>query len=89
MIDERGFKMSFDYKRLIKREHNIGEKDAKMRLIGGAVALFISIFTAKIILLVAGLALVATGYFRWCPAYSGMGKNTCGTDEVETAPVNE
>jgi hypothetical protein len=89
MIDERGFKMSFDYKRLFKREHNVGEQEAKMRLMAGAAALFISVFTAKIILLVAGLALVATGYSGWCPAYSGMGKNTCGKDEIATPPVHE
>lgn len=68
--------MSFDYKRLLKFEHNIGEQEKKYRLMGGAALLFISIFTAKIILLLVGLALVATGYSGWCPAYSGMDKNT-------------
>lgn len=78
--------MSFDYKRMIKFEHNVGAKEAKMRMIAGAAALLISVFTASIILLVVGLVLVATGYSGWCPAYSGMGKNTCGMDEVETPP---
>ena len=74
--------MSFDYKRVIKHEHNVGAKEAKMRMIAGAVALLISIFTASIILLLLGLVLVATGYSGWCPAYSGLGKNTCGADEA-------
>jgi len=68
--------MSFDYKRLIDRKINVGNKDKKMRLISGSILLFVSLFTAKIILLVAGLVLVATGYTRVCPAYSAMDKNT-------------
>jgi hypothetical protein len=71
--------MSFDYKRLIKFEHNIGAKEKKQRMIAGAVLIFISVFTAKIALLLVGLILVATGYSGWCPAYSGFGKNTCET----------
>ncbi len=68
--------MSFDYKRLINREINVGDKDKKMRLIAGSILLFISLFTAKIILLLVGLVLIATGYTRVCPAYSAMDKNT-------------
>ncbi|NOQ76319.1 MAG: DUF2892 domain-containing protein [Methylococcaceae bacterium] len=68
--------MSFDYKRLIECKVNVGNKDKKMRLISGSILLFVSLFTAKIILLVAGLILVATGYTRICPAYSAMDKNT-------------
>lgn len=78
--------MSFDYKRMIKFEHNVGAKEAKIRMMAGAAALLISVFTASIILLLVGLVLVATGYSGWCPAYSGMGKNTCGADETETPP---
>jgi len=68
--------MSFDYKRLINREINVGDKDKKMRLISGSILLFVSLFTAKILLLLAGLVLIATGYTRVCPAYSAMDKNT-------------
>jgi hypothetical protein len=81
--------MSFDYKRLIKYEHNIGAKEAKLRLMGGAAAFLISIFTASIILLALGLLLLSTGYSGWCPAYSGMNKNTCGADEFETPATAE
>ncbi len=76
--------MSFDYKRLINREINVGEKEKKIRLIAGSILLFASLFTAKIILLLAGLILVATGYTRVCPIYSAMEKNTCeDTDTTE------
>lgn len=68
--------MSFDYKRLIKFEHNVGAKDKKIRLVSGVVLLAVSLFTAKVLLLLVGMALVATSYFGWCPAYSGFGKNS-------------
>lgn len=74
--------MSFDFKRMTKFEHNVGEKEKKYRLYGGAALLVISIFTAQIVLLLVGLVLVATGYTGWCPAYSGMGKNTCSADDA-------
>jgi hypothetical protein len=73
--------MSFDYKRMLKFEHNVGEQEKKYRLYAGSAALFISVFIASIALLLIGLVLVATGYSGWCPAYSGMNKNTCVTDE--------
>lgn len=69
--------MNFDVKRMLKFEHNVGEKEKKYRLAAGAVLVFISVFTAKILLLVVGCILIATGYSGWCPAYSAMNKNTC------------
>jgi hypothetical protein len=72
--------MSFDYKRLGKFEHNVGAKDKKVRLVSGIVLLAVSLFTAKVLLLLVGLVLVATSYFGWCPAYSGFGKNTLDVD---------
>lgn len=68
--------MNFDYKRLTKFELNIGEQEKKYRLMGGAALLVVAVFTAKIILLLVGLVLVATGYSGWCPVYSAMDKNT-------------
>jgi hypothetical protein len=68
--------MSFDFKRMIKFEHNVGCQEKKYRLYAGSAALVISIFTASIALLALGLILVATGYSGWCPVYSGMDKNT-------------
>ncbi|QPK61948.1 DUF2892 domain-containing protein [Methylomonas sp. LL1] len=74
--------MSFDYKRLIKFEHNVGAKDKKVRLVSGIVLLVASLFTASILMLLVGLVLVATSYFGWCPAYSGFGKTTLEADAV-------
>jgi hypothetical protein len=77
--------MSFDFKRALKFEHNVGEKEKKYRLYGGAALLVVSVFTAQIALLLVGLVLVGTGFSGWCPAYSGMNKNTCGP--VDAAPA--
>lgn len=74
--------MSFDYKRMIKFEHNVGAKDKKIRLYAGVALLAVSLFTASVILLLVGLVLVATSYFGWCPAYSGFGKNSLEAGEV-------
>ena len=77
--------MSFDFKRMIKFEHNVGEKEKKYRLYGGAALIVISIFTASIALLLIGLVLVATGFTGFCPAYAGLNKNTCDTGESPAA----
>ena len=74
--------MSFNYKLLTNTEINVGKKEKTIRLIAGSALLFISLFTAKIILLIAGILLVATGYTRVCPAYSAMEKSTC--EDTET-----
>jgi hypothetical protein len=83
--------MSFDYKRMIKFEHNVGEKEKKYRLYGGAALVAISIFTASIALLLIGMVLIATGFSGWCPAYSGMNKNTCcaGDSPASSEPTEE
>jgi Protein of unknown function (DUF2892) len=70
--------MNFDYKRMLKFEHNVGEKEKKYRLYAGAVIFIVSIFTASILLLLVGLILMATGYSGFCPVYGGLNKNTCG-----------
>jgi len=78
---EKGIKMSFDYKRMVKFEHNIGDQEKKYRLYGGAALLAVSIFTASIALLLIGMVLVGTGFSGWCPAYSGLNKNTAATPD--------
>ncbi|PPD32816.1 MAG: hypothetical protein CTY19_10175 [Methylomonas sp.] len=81
--------MNFDYKRMTKFEHNIGAKDKKIRLISGVILLAVSLFTAKILLLLVGMILVATSYFGWCPAYSGLGKTTlCADGVIEDTPAD-
>ncbi|HEY8157187.1 MAG: YgaP family membrane protein [Methylobacter sp.] len=73
--------MNFDFKRMLKFEHNIGEKEKKYRLYAGAALLVISLFIpgGEVLLLLIGLVLVATSYSGWCPVYSGLNKNTCET----------
>ncbi len=79
--------MNFDYKRMLKFEHNVGAKEKKCRLYGGSALLVISLFVpgGEVLLLLVGLVLVATGYSGWCPVYSGLNKNTCeaGNDPSE------
>jgi len=69
--------MSFDYKRMIKFEHNVGDKEKNYRMYAGAALILISIFTASVPLLLIGLILVGTGFSGWCPVYSGLNRNTC------------
>ena len=73
--------MNFDFKRMLKFEHNVGEKEKKYRLYAGSALLVISLFIpgGEVLLLLIGLVLVATGYSGWCPVYSGLNKNTCET----------
>lgn len=73
--------MAFDFKRMLKFEHNLGEKEKKYRLYAGAALLFISLFVpgGEVLLLLLGLVLVATGYSGWCPVYSGLNKNSLET----------
>ncbi|MDO9047899.1 MAG: DUF2892 domain-containing protein [Methylobacter sp.] len=75
--------MNFDFKRMLKFEHNVGEKEKKYRLYAGSALLVISLFVpgGEVLLLLVGLVLVATGYSGWCPVYSGLNKNTCETTE--------
>ena len=85
--------MSFDFKRMLKFEHNVGCKDKKYRIYGGAAALLLSVFLGSVILLIIGLVLVATGYSGWCPAYSGLNKNTIesckSAESTEKAPEED
>jgi hypothetical protein len=77
--------MNFDYKRMVKFEHNVGEKEKKYRLYGGSALIVISIFTASIALLLIGLVLVATGFSGFCPINAGLNRNTCGIGESPEA----
>jgi Protein of unknown function (DUF2892) len=81
--------MSFDYKRMIKFEHNVGCKDKQRRVYTGSAALLVSVFIASIPLLLIGLILVATGYFGWCPVYSGLNRNTNEAGDVTEKVAEE
>lgn len=77
--------MNFDYKRLVKFEHNLGAKDKKVRLYSGVILLSVSLFTASVLMLLVGLVLVATSYSGWCPMYSGLNKSTADAAASEPA----
>ncbi len=79
--------MNFDFKRMLKRELNVGLQEQKIRYGVGIGALLVSVFLANIPLLFIGGALVATAKLRWCPAYSGMCKSTA--EPGEELPVAE
>ncbi len=68
--------MSFDIKRLCKREFNVGTKDQKIRLGAGVgIMIFASIIESGILML-AGLLVAGLALLKWCPAYTAMGKTT-------------
>ncbi len=59
---------------------NVGSSDRLVRLVLGAilVALFFVVAAPwKYVALVAGLAAIATGLFRFCGLYALLGINTC------------
>lgn len=68
--------MTFDIKRALVRELNVGIKDRNIRYGAGAAALLLSVFLGDIFLLVIGGILVATAFLRWCPVYSGLCRST-------------
>lgn len=77
--------MSFDVKRMLKRECNVGLKDRKIRYGVGIGALLVSVFLGNIPLLVIGGILVGTAKTRWCPVYSGLTRSTVQPGEEEAA----
>ncbi|WP_373507618.1 DUF2892 domain-containing protein [Thiocapsa sp.] len=54
---------------------NIGEKDRKVRLAAGALIILWGVFAHSWIALI-GVALMATAFFRSCPAYTLMTMDT-------------
>jgi hypothetical protein len=74
--------MSFDFKRAMKREFNVGGKEQRIRYGVGIAALLVSVFLANIPLLLIGVVLVVTAKLQWCPAYSGLGKTTVEPGEA-------
>ncbi|MBS1213475.1 MAG: hypothetical protein H6R26_2092 [Proteobacteria bacterium] len=78
--------MNFDFKRMLKKELNVGLKDQKIRYGAGAALILLSVVMGNVPLLLLGAVLVATGFMRWCPAYSGMNKST--VDPNEPPPVS-
>ncbi len=77
--------MSFDFKKALKREVNVGLKEQKMRYLAGSGLFLASVFFGNIPLLLLGGIVVYTAFFRWCPAYSGLGRTTVDPNEPPAA----
>jgi hypothetical protein len=78
--------MSFDFKRALQREFNVGAKEQRLRYGVGIGMLLISVFLANVPLLLIGVVLVATAKLQWCPVYSGMNKSS--VEPGEGPPVS-
>jgi hypothetical protein len=78
--------MSFDFKKVLSKESNVGAQDRNIRFGAGSALLVGSLFILHIPLLVLGGVLVATGFTRTCPVYSGLGKSTIDPNEPPAAP---
>jgi hypothetical protein len=77
--------MSFDYKKMLKRELNVGLKEQKIRYYIAAAAAVASAFLGSIPLLLIAAALAASGYTRWCPVYSGLSRSSVDPNEPADA----
>ncbi|MCS6932383.1 MAG: DUF2892 domain-containing protein [Acetobacteraceae bacterium] len=58
---------------------NVGSLDRLLRIAAGAILLLLGAFGPLGWWGLIGLAPIATGLLRWCPAYTLIGVNTCGT----------
>ena len=77
--------MTFDIKRALVRELNMGARDRSIRYAAGAAIFLLSVFTGNILLLLVAGGLFATAYTRWCPVYSGLSKTTLEADATSTS----
>ncbi len=60
---------------------NVGNTDRIIRIVAGILLLSAFVFIEGNLrwLGIIGLVPLLTGIFRWCPAYSLLGANTCNT----------
>lgn len=58
---------------------NVGTPDRVLRIFVGLVVLSLVFIGPQTLWGLIGLVPLATGLFRWCPAYSLLGMNSCGT----------
>ncbi len=69
-------------------QKNVGTVDRVIRGLLGIIAIAAYALgmlqgTLGIVALVAGIVLVGTAAIAWCPPYSMLGINTCGTKQAE------
>ena len=77
--------MSFDIKKALKREFNVGRKDFQIRLGAGLAVMIAASLIESGLLMLAGILVIVTGVMRWCPAYSVLGKSTVEEGEIPPA----
>ncbi|TVP89326.1 MAG: DUF2892 domain-containing protein [Thioalkalivibrio sp.] len=58
---------------------NVGTFDRVLRIFVGLVLLSLVFIGPQTLWGLVGLVPLATGLFRWCPGYSLLGMNSCGT----------
>ncbi len=68
--------MNFDFKRMLKFERNVGDRDQKIRYGVGVLSILVSVFLGSVPLLLLGIGLLVSGYTHFCPIYAGMGRST-------------
>ncbi|HFD11084.1 MAG TPA: DUF2892 domain-containing protein [Crenotrichaceae bacterium] len=68
--------MAFDYKKMLKKELNLGEKDILIRRSIGIACVVLSVLPGSVPMLLIGIVLIGSATIRWCPVYSGLHKNT-------------
>jgi hypothetical protein len=71
--------MNFDFKQMLKKELNLGDKDIQIRKNIGIACVVISLIPGSVLMLLLGIALISSATLRWCPVYSGLQKSTCST----------
>ena len=71
--------MDFDFKRMLKKEHNLGAKDILIRKNVGIACAVLSLLPGSVPMLLLGILLIGSATLSWCPVYSGLHKNTCNS----------
>ncbi|MEZ5825104.1 MAG: DUF2892 domain-containing protein [Geminicoccaceae bacterium] len=66
------------------KKANVGSTDRLLRLVAGVVLILLPFVVGisgwlATVLPIIGLVMVFTGFFRFCPAYTILGINTCRT----------
>lgn len=77
--------MQFDFKRMLKYEYNVGDRDQKIRYGVGGFSILVSLLLGSVPLLLLGIALLVSGYTHFCPIYAGLGRTTACCGEAKKA----
>ena len=64
---------------------NVGGIDQVLRIVVGAALIALTVMSIIPVWGYIGVVPLATGLFRWCPAYTLFGIRTCKVDDAKTA----